>query len=113
MQMAKGFILGIIFTLVALAAAGYFALTSGAVPANADAPPGALEQFIAGTDLQAVLQREAPKEANPVPLTDANLIAGIRLYGTHCTICHGTAAGEASASPIAKGEHPQPPQLAS
>ena len=27
-------------------------------------------------------------------------------------ICHGTANGEASASPVAKGEYPRPPQLA-
>ena len=45
-------------------------------------------------------------------MTDANLIVGIDLYGQHCAICHGTAKGEASASPIAKGEHPAPPQLA-
>jgi mono/diheme cytochrome c family protein len=47
-----------------------------------------------------------------VELTDANLIAGIQLYGQHCAICHGTAAGDASASPVAKGEYPKPPQLA-
>ena len=72
-----------------------------------------MEHFIAGTDLDAVLRNEAPKEPNPVALTDANLIAGIQLYGTHCAICHGTAAGSAAPSPIAKGEYPQPPQLAS
>jgi mono/diheme cytochrome c family protein len=45
-------------------------------------------------------------------LTDANLVAGIDLYGQHCAICHGTAKGDASATPIAKGEYPAPPQLA-
>ena len=29
-----------------------------------------------------------------------------------CAICHGTAAGDASASPVAKGLYPKPPQLA-
>jgi mono/diheme cytochrome c family protein len=62
--------------------------------------------------LRATLARDAPKGPNPVPLNDANLIAGIQLYGTHCAICHGTAKGDASASPIAKGEYPSPPQLA-
>ena len=39
-------------------------------------------------------------------------VAGVKLYGQHCAICHGTAAGTASASPVAKGEYPRPPQLA-
>ena len=45
-------------------------------------------------------------------LTDANLIAGIKLYAEHCSVCHGTARGDAARSPIAKGEYPPPPQLA-
>ena len=46
-------------------------------------------------------------------LNDANLLAGMTLYAEHCTVCHGTAEGEKSATPIAKGEYPAPPQLAS
>ena len=109
--MLKGFILGIIVTLLVAAGVGYAALRTGAIPANADAQPGALEKFVAGTDLRAALDNDAPKGSNPVALTDANLIDGIHLYATHCAICHGTAAGDASA--IAKGEYPKPPQLAS
>ena len=62
--------------------------------------------------LTATLHREAPEETNPVALTDDNLIAGIELYGQYCAICHGTAKGNPSASPVAKGEYPPPPQLA-
>jgi thiosulfate dehydrogenase len=47
-----------------------------------------------------------------VTLTDENLIAAIKLYGQHCAICHGTAKGDPSASPVAKGLYPQPPQVA-
>jgi thiosulfate dehydrogenase len=71
--MFRGFILGIIFTVLAAAAAGYYALTSGLIPANADAKPGQIERFIAGTSLQATLDKDAPKESNPVQLTHANL----------------------------------------
>ena len=108
--MLKAFILGIIVTILVAAGVGYAALRTGAIPANADAQPGSLENFIAGTDLRAVLDKEAPKEANPVPLTDANLIDGIRLYAPRCAICHGRADGKESA--LAKGEYPKPPQLA-
>jgi mono/diheme cytochrome c family protein len=91
---------------------GYYALSNGLIPANADAKPGQIERFIAGTSLQATLDRDAPKEPNPVQLTDENLINGIKLYETNCAICHGTAEGDTSASPVAKGENPSPPQLA-
>jgi thiosulfate dehydrogenase len=110
--MLRGFIVGIIFTVLAAAAVGYYALTTGLIPANADAKPGQIEMFIAGKSLQATLDKNAPKESNPVQLTDENLVSGIKLYETNCAICHGTAEGDSSASPVAKGENPSPPQLA-
>ncbi len=111
--MLRGFVLGVLATIVVALAAGYLVLRGGLIAANADAKPGALEIWAAKTSLRATLAREAPKEANPVALNDDNLIAGIKLYGEHCTICHGTAEGDAAASPVAKGMNPQPPQLAS
>ena len=110
--MFRGFLLGVLATIIVAAACGYGVLRTGLVPANADSTPGSFESWAAGMSLDATLVRDAPKGANPVALTDANLIAGINLYGEHCAICHGTAKGEASASPIAKGEYPSPPQLA-
>lgn len=108
----RGFIIGVIVTIVVAAGAGYLALEMGLVPANADAKPGGLELWAANTSLSATVKREAPKGPNPVPPTDANLIEGVKLYGDHCALCHGGAAGDASASPVAKGEYPRPPQLA-
>ena len=109
--MVRGFIMGVIATILVALVAGYLLLRSGFIPANADAQPGGLELWAAGTSLDATLQRQAPRGPNPVALTDANLIQGISLYGQHCAICHGTAAGAASASPVAKGLYPAPPQL--
>ena len=108
----RGFLLGIVAAIVVAAGGGYIVLRSGLVSANADAEPGWLEIWAANTSLDATLDREAPKGPNPVALTDDNLVAGVELYGRHCAICHGTAQGNASASPIAKGEYPAPPQLA-
>jgi mono/diheme cytochrome c family protein len=110
--MLRGFILGVIVTIIVAVVGVYALLKSGAVPANADARPGGLELWAAGTSLRATLARDAPKGPNPIPLTDANLIAGVRLYGQHCAICHGGSAGDASASPAARGMYPKPPQLA-
>ena len=108
----RAFLLGVLATIVVAAVCGYIVLRSGLVPANADAEPGWLEIWAANTSLDATLDREAPKGPNPVTLTDANLVAGVELYGRHCAICHGTAKGDASASPVAKGLYPGPPQLA-
>jgi len=108
----KGLVAGFLTAVAAAFVAAYLLLISGRVPANADATPGRLETWMAGTSLDATLAREAPKGPNTVPISDANLIEGINLYAQHCALCHGTAAGDSSASPIAKGLYPRPPQLA-
>ena len=110
--MLKGLIAGVAITAVAVLAGAYILLVSGFIPANADATPGWMETWIAGTSLDATLNREAPKGPNPIAPTDTNLIDGINLYAQHCAICHGTADGTASASAVAKGLYPTPPQLA-
>ncbi len=68
--MLRGFMLGIIFTVLAAVAVGYYALSSGLIPANADAKPGRIEMFLAGKSLQATPDKDAPKDSNPVQLTD-------------------------------------------
>jgi len=79
------------------------------LPANADGKPSRLERWAAQTSLRTTLEREAPKGPNPLPLDDANLIAGIKLYAANCAICHG--ASEGKPSNIALGVYQKPPQL--
>ena len=110
--MFRSFVLGVVLTIIAIAVAAYIVLVTGTIPAGADSGPLPLEKWAARTSLHATLDKEAPKQQNPVPLNDQNLIAGIQLYAQHCAICHGTARGDASASGLAKGEFPRPPQLA-
>lgn len=110
--MLKGVVWGIILTITIALISVYALLHSGMIPANADAKPGGLELWMAGTSLDATLEKYAPKEQNPVALTDQNLLDGVRLFGENCAVCHGSAKGAKSPSPIAKGEYPRPPQLA-
>ncbi len=110
--MLKSFVAGVLAAIIVALVGGYIILQSGLIPANADAKPGPLEIWAAKTSLRATLAREPPMGPNPVAANDVNLIAGVGLYGQHCAICHGTAKGDASASPVAKGEYPRPPQLA-
>lgn len=109
----KGIMLGFLLTFAVAALAGYLFVHNGWVPANADGEPGKLETWAAETSLDATLEREAPKLANPVPLTDENLRDGIRLFAENCAVCHGTAKGDEQASPIARGLYQKPPQFAS
>jgi thiosulfate dehydrogenase len=110
--MLKGLILGVALALAIAIVGAYGLLKSGLIPANADAEPGALETWMARTSLDATLARDAPKDRNPVPLSDRNLLEGIALFARNCAICHGSAKGNASPSPIAKGLYQKPPQFA-
>lgn len=108
--MARGIVLGIVLTLVAVAVLGYAGVELGLLPANADAKASRIERWAATTSLHATIARQAPRTPNPVPLDDANLIAGIKLYAANCAICHGAADGRESN--VAKGLYQRPPQLA-
>jgi mono/diheme cytochrome c family protein len=110
--MLKGVVAGIVLTLAVALIGGYFLVRSGLIPANADAKPGRLETWLAHTSLDASLAREAPTGQNPVQLSDQNLTSGVHLFAQNCAVCHGSAKGAASASPIAKGLFQKPPQFA-
>ena len=84
---------GVVGTVAVVLIFGLTAIEVGMVQANADAKPGRLELWVAGTSLAATLRREAPTYPNPITATDQNLTTGVKLYGQHCAICHGTAAG--------------------
>jgi mono/diheme cytochrome c family protein len=106
----KGILLGAVGAAAAGLAAFYLAAAAGLFPANADAKPPFIEKWIAHKALDAAIARQAPKGPNPVPLNDANLIAGIKLYAADCAVCHGAA--DAKASHIAHGLYQKAPQLA-
>ena len=110
--MLKGVMSGVALTLAVTLICAYALVQSGLIPANADAKPGRLETWMARTSLDATLRRYAPKDQNPVALTDQNLLEGVHLFAKNCAVCHGSVKGDASASPIAKGLYQKPPQLA-
>jgi mono/diheme cytochrome c family protein len=103
------FLLGVIIAVVAIAAGGYWFVTSGKMSAGQDVKPGPLEKWAAKRMLRAGT-REARDLQSPLPASDDNLAAGIALYVSHCQVCHG--GPDAVASPVAKGLTPNAPQLA-
>ncbi|HMF27617.1 MAG TPA: hypothetical protein VKE42_02535, partial [Candidatus Cybelea sp.] len=89
--MARGIVIGILGTLVVIVVLGYAAVELGLLPANADAKASGIERWAARTSLRATIARQASRTPNPVPLTDENLVAGIKLYAANCAMCHGAS----------------------
>lgn len=107
----KGFILGIIFTIVVIAAVGLFVLETGRVNMRADVPPSSLETSIAGHAMDASIKRNSPKVTNPIQPTEQNLVDGAEIYAFKCAQCHGDPANPQSK--LADTLNPPPPQFMS
>ena len=89
----KGFLLGIVVTVVVAVIVIYAAVELGVIPANADTRPGPLERWMARTSLRATLARESGTLTNPLPVNTETLLAGIKIYGENCAFCHGDSTG--------------------
>jgi mono/diheme cytochrome c family protein len=105
----RGFLLGVVFTLVLLIAGGLAIAYLGYLPTNADATPPRMESHIAMSAMDASMDRHAPRVGNPVPATDDNLIDGMKIYSMNCSLCHGTL--DFKPSPLEKSFYPPVPQL--
>jgi len=56
---------------------------------RADIPINPVEKAIAMPSVDASVGRRAPKVQDPVSPMDANLITGMKIYQTNCSMCHG------------------------
>jgi thiosulfate dehydrogenase len=104
----KGFILGIIVTLVCIAAGAYGYFAGGYAPVATSSPAMPFEKMLAKKALDAQIEKQAPKNAS-IQADDAVYSAGAAIYKMNCAVCHGLPG--APETPIAKGEYPKPPQL--
>ena len=104
----RGFILGVFLTLVVLIGGAYLLLRSGKVSLATTAEPLPLEKQVAQLTLDANVRSEKDK-ANPLPVTDENMIEAAKEFKEHCVFCHG-APGRLR-PPLATMMMPKPPQL--
>lgn len=104
----KGFVLGVVVTILAVFAVVYLYFSTGMAPVATSAPPMPFEKTFARMALHARMEKEMPTQV-PIPADEPNLIAGAHIYMEHCAVCHGVPGGEQTA--IAKGEFPRPPHL--
>ncbi len=105
----RGFILGVIATLVLLPAGLVALVRSGRIPIRADEAPPWWETKVASIAFDAGLARYAPKIPNPVLPTDKNLATGARLYRGSCAGCHG--GPEKGENLFARSLYPRAPQF--
>ena len=103
----RGFILGGITTIVLTILAAFFVGVTGRITMRADIVPTAFERSLAMRVMDANVERNAPKMANPVEPTDSNLVAGASIYRKHCALCHGDPIDRES--PLADTLYPPPP----
>ena len=66
----RGFVLGVLVTLIAIFGGSYLYLKLGMFDVSAIPNPGKMERHMAFMSLDASVERRAPKGPNPVPLTD-------------------------------------------
>jgi thiosulfate dehydrogenase len=86
----RGFLLGVIVTILCIVLGGYFFMKQGYVDFSADQPPSSTERHFAMAAVDASTDRHAGNQKNPLQPTDDTLVAGSILYRDHCAGCHGT-----------------------
>jgi thiosulfate dehydrogenase len=106
--MVKGFAIGVVVTIIAVAAVVYVYFATGMAPVATSAAAMPFEKKFAGMALHARLAKEMPTQV-PVPVDEPNLLAGAHIYLEHCAVCHAVPGRDQTA--IAKGEFPRPPHL--
>lgn len=85
----RGFLLGIIFTLIVIVIAVLWVAKTGRVSFEADQEPSHLERSFAMGAVDASTDRHAPDVKNPLAPTEENITAGAHIYLDHCAGCHG------------------------
>jgi thiosulfate dehydrogenase len=103
------FLIGFVTAIVVVAVAGFSYLRFGFAETRADLPISLLERKVAMPSLDASVERHAPKLMNPVGVSEASLLAGMKIYQANCANCHGDIThphGE-----LAEALDPRPPQF--
>lgn len=85
----RNFLAGILTALLVLALGGWLYLKLGYADLRSSVPPSRFETQLATPALKASAARYAPRQPNPIPATEANLLDGARLYRDKCADCHG------------------------
>jgi mono/diheme cytochrome c family protein len=95
--------------LVAQAIVIYLVVQNGWIDPRADDGYMPMEKW-ASRVVPRAIGRDSANLTSPIDATSDNLVAGAKLYGANCAVCHGAA--DAKESDVAKGLYIKAPQLA-
>jgi mono/diheme cytochrome c family protein len=101
------FFLGLFVGIGLVVLASYLFMTRGGIFMGTDTKPLPFEETIAGAAITASIGKSADDQS-PLPVDEANLLAGAKIYMQACAGCHGRLD---QASSSAKGFYPLPPHL--
>lgn len=108
----RGFILGVILTLIVGLGGAYFYVSTGHFDIRAVGnTPSTLERRTANKSVDAWVDANAPKQANPFQPTMDNIMDGSMTYDKNCAFCHGSL--KQPISPMRHNFYPSVPQLMS
>jgi mono/diheme cytochrome c family protein len=106
----RGFITGVILTLLVLFVGGYYFMTTGRFDTRAVGnTPSTFERRTAMKSMDEWVDQHAPKQANPFPPTMDNIMDGSMTYDKNCAMCHGSL--KQPNSPLQTKFYPAVPQL--
>jgi mono/diheme cytochrome c family protein len=95
--------------LVVQAVVIYLVVQNGWIDPRADDGYMPMEKW-ASRVVPRAIRRDSANLVSPIEGTSDNLVAGAKLYGANCAVCHGAA--DAKESDVAKGLYIKAPQLA-
>jgi len=106
--MQKGFILGVLLTMVLAGCFVYFYFSTGRAPIATTDSPMPFEMKLAHMAIDArVAKQQIPQ--SPVAADEKSYLSGAEVYKENCAVCHGLP--DQPKSFIAQGMFPPPPQL--
>jgi mono/diheme cytochrome c family protein len=105
----RGFLLGLVMGILLVPAAGLASAWLGLLPANANAVVPDWEREVATMARDHYVERSAPLVTNPVAATNANLLAGMKIFKDGCAGCHGDPN---ATSDYGASFYPKAPQFA-
>jgi len=106
----RGFIVGVIVTLLVVFGGAYVYTTAGHFDVRAVGnTPSTFERRTANKSVDEWVEAHAPTQANPFPATMENITDGSKIYDDNCAFCHGSL--KQPISPMRKQFYPSVPQL--
>ena len=87
--MIKGFIIGVIVTVVLIAAGVYVYFSTGMAPVATAAQAMPFEKTLADMALNARVRKEATQPPPSAPADEQTYLAAASIYKRNCAMCHG------------------------